>query len=293
LIFQAVTLQVRDEGYMTVFPARMIDFHVHLFPDDFFDAIWGFFKREYGMDVVHQMYARECIDYLRARDVGSIVYSNYAHRKGTAGTLNDWNVKLLDSTEDVYCFAAFHPDDDDALERARDLLQHPKVLGFKLHFLVQPIRPDDERLHPLYELVADTGRRLLLHIGTGPIGNDRVGMAFLRTILAHYPDLRANVAHLGAHEFDQAFTLLEEYPGVFLDTSFCFLPGSFRLYRLGPELLEKHRHRLLYGSDFPNLLHHRREELSALAGMNLSREFYHRVFRENAEALLRLHQSSL
>jgi uncharacterized protein len=271
---------------MTAIPDRFIDFHVHLFPDDFFDAIWGFFKREYHLEIVHQIYADECIDFLRERGAGSIVYSNYAHKTGAARTLNDWNVKLLESHSGVFCFAPFHPDDRDALPMAREIISHPGVLGFKLHFLVQPMRPDDERLFPLYELVMEQGKRLLLHIGTGPIGNERVGARFLRTLLARYPSLPATIAHLGAFEFTEFFSLLDDHPGLFLDTAYCFLPGDFRMYRLGNGLLEKYRDRILYGSDFPNIFHHRDEEVVALTDMGLSREFYQKVFRDNGEALL-------
>jgi uncharacterized protein len=276
------------EEHMSRLPAGIVDFHVHLFPDSFFDAIWVFFKRMYGMDVVHKLYARECIDYLREQDVGAIVYSNYAHKEGSARVLNDWNARLLDGHRDIYCFAPFHPGDKDALPMARDIIKHPKVLGFKLHFLVQPMRPDDEELFPLYELVMEHGKRLLLHIGTGPIGNERVGAAYLGRLLDRYPSLPANIAHLGGFEFQEFFSLLETHPNLLLDTSYCFLPGDFRMYGLGPELLEKHRDKLLYGSDFPNLFHHRDEELAALEGMNLSQVFYQQVFKGNGEALLKL-----
>ncbi len=37
----------------------------------------------------------------------------------------------------IYCFAAYHPDDDHALEMAERLLENPKILGFKLQLLVQ------------------------------------------------------------------------------------------------------------------------------------------------------------
>ena len=198
---------------MSAVPERYIDFHAHLFPDDFFDAIWAFFRREYGLEVAHRLYARECIDFLRERGAGAVVYSNYAHRKGVARTLNEWNIALLESTAGLSCFAPFHPDDDDALAMARDILQHPQVLGFKLHFLVQPFRPDDESLFPLYELVMERGKRLLMHIGTGPIGNGRVGAAYLERILERYPCLPANIAHMGAFEFGRFFSLLEGHPG--------------------------------------------------------------------------------
>ncbi|HON63161.1 MAG TPA: amidohydrolase family protein [Desulfomonilia bacterium] len=274
---------------MPVLPEKIIDFHVHLFPDELFEAIWRFFQREYGLPIVHQLYARECIEYLRERGVNTIVYSNYAHREGVAGSLNEWNLRLLDETDEIYCFVAFHPGDDDALGMIRRVFEHPKVLGCKLHFLVQRFYPHDERLFPLYEEVLAQGKRLLLHVGTGPIGNEYVGISHLLKVLKRYPGLKLNIAHMGAFEFIDFFELLKQYPEIHLDTSYCFLPGSFRMFRMEKSVLESLKGRLLYGSDFPNLFHHRREELNALLGMELSQEFYDRVFRDNALDLLRSH----
>ncbi len=269
-----------------ILPEKIIDFHVHLFPDDLFEAIWKFFKKNYGLEVVHKLYSQECIEYLRNRGVDTIVYSNYAHKKGVAKRLNDWNVDLLDRTESVYCFAAFHPEDEKSLESAERILAHPKILGFKLHFLVQSFSPDDKRLFPLYEMVLKHRKRFLLHIGTGPLGNAYTGIGRFRNVLARYPDLPANIAHMGAFEFRGFFDLLDNHPNLFVDTSYCFLPDNFRMYTLGNGLLEKYQSRILYGSDFPNLFHHRREEIMALMALGLPQEFYDRIFLENAKTLL-------
>ena len=87
----------------------IIDFHVHLFPDKMFDAIWDFFSKGYQWEVIHKLYYRECIQYLRRQGIEKIVYSNYAHREGIAEGLNEWNLRVLDENPDLYCFAAFHP----------------------------------------------------------------------------------------------------------------------------------------------------------------------------------------
>jgi len=50
---------------MKELPEKIIDFHVHLFPDRLFDAIWKYFSSNYKFNVIHQIYYRECIDYLR------------------------------------------------------------------------------------------------------------------------------------------------------------------------------------------------------------------------------------
>lgn len=272
---------------MTGLPEEIIDFHVHLFPDRLFDAIRRSFVTDYQWEVLHKFYWRECVEYLRAAGVGPIVYSNYAHRKGVARGLNGWNRDLLTETDNIFCFTAYHPDDEDALKMAETLLSHPKVMGVKLQLLVQRFYPQDRRLFPLYELVMKKGKYILFHVGTGPVGNEFVGIAHFRELLHHYPELPAIVAHMGGLEYREFGDLLAGHPQLYLDTSFSFLPQLGRMFDLGPDFLEEHRNRILYGSDFPNVLFPRQEEIDTLLGFGLSAEFYRRVFSENGLDLIR------
>jgi hypothetical protein len=269
-------------------PSRIIDFHVHLFPDRMFDAVWNYFSSGYRWDVIYKMYYRDCIKYLRERGVDKIVYSNYAHREGIAGSLNDWNVRILDNDPDLYCFAAYHPGDEEGLSMAEKVLDHPRVLGFKLHLLVQRFYPNDARLYPLYDLVIERNKRILFHVGTGPVGNEFVGLSEFRKLLERYPSLAANVAHMGAYEYSGFMGLLDEHPGLYLDTAFAFFREfqGMGMFDLGNEALEKHRNRIVYGSDFPNLIFPRESEIETLQGYNLSQEFYDSVFYRNAMSLI-------
>jgi predicted TIM-barrel fold metal-dependent hydrolase len=268
-------------------PRPLVDFHVHLFPDRLFDAIWRQFVTDYGWNVLHHLYWRESLAYLRERGIGPMVYSNYAHRRGIAQGLNDWNLQVLAETPDLYCFAAFHPEDEDGLTMAENLLENPRILGFKLQLLVQRFSPDDERLFPLYEMVMDKGKRLLFHVGTGPVGNEFVGIDPFRRLLARYPELPAIVAHMGALEYGAFGELLADHPRLMMDTAFAFLPNLGFMFNLGQGFLERHRERILYGSDFPNILFPREDEIDALLGFDLSQEFTDAAFRDNGLRLIR------
>lgn len=274
---------------MATLPGKIIDFHVHLFPDRLFDAIWKHFISDYGWDVIYHLYYRECVDHLRTRGVGPIAYSNYAHRKGMAKSLNEWNVRVLDEMPELYCFAAYHPEDEDGLEMAASLLDHPRILGFKLQLLVQRFYPHDERLYPLYELVMEKGKRLLIHTGTGPIGNEFTGVAYFKELMKRYPDLNITVPHMGALEYAEFGELLDSFPNLYLDTSYTFIPGmpeGFLASNLGVDFLEKYQDRILYGSDFPNVLFPREVEIDTLLGLNLSQSFYDKIFRQNALGII-------
>ncbi|MBN1345624.1 MAG: amidohydrolase family protein [Phycisphaerae bacterium] len=267
-------------------PTRIIDFHVHLFPDRMFDAIWASFAREYGWDVRYRLYYRACIEHLRARGVETIVYSNYAHRRGIAAGLNEWNLRVLEETPGLYCLAAYHPDDDDGIDMARRLLEHPRVIGFKLQLMVQRFHPYDRRMYPLYEMVMEKGKRLLFHAGTAPVSNEFVGLAEFRKLLRDFPELPATVAHMGSLEYGGFLDLLEAHPGLYLDTAFSFCPQFNTADHLGLEALERYRDRIVYGSDFPNLPYERETEIATLVGCGVSQGFLDAVFHGNGRRLI-------
>ncbi len=271
---------------MPLLPAEIVDSHVHLFPDRLFDAIRRRFVTDYHWQVIHDFYWRDCIEHLREAGVGPIVYSNYAHKQGVARELNEWNREIIAETEKVFCFIAYHPADDDALTMADSLLSLPRVMGVKLQLLVQRFYPHDRRLFPLYDLIIEKGKYILFHVGTGPVGNEFVGVAHFQRLLDHYPNLPAIVAHMGGLEYREFGSLLSRYPQLYLDTSFSFLPQLGRMFDLGTDFLEEHRLRILYGSDFPNVLFPRETEINTLLGLGLSEEFYRRVFSDNARELI-------
>ncbi|MBT4638712.1 MAG: amidohydrolase family protein [Deltaproteobacteria bacterium] len=267
-------------------PESIIDFHVHLFPDKGFDAIWKYFKTESNANVQYKFYYRECIAYLNSHGVSPIVFSNYAHKQGIAEPMNEWNIKVLEEFSNLYCFAPYHPDDDQALAYTEQMLAHPRVAGVKMHFQVQKIFPSDERLFPLYEMIIDKGKRVLLHTGNGPSGNEFVGFKQFSKLLNRYPDLPVNIPHMGCYEFTDFITLLDNHPSIYLDTAFTFWPNMPFSFNLGIEMLEKYKDNILYGSDFPNVILPREGEIEHLLSLDLSDEFYEKVFYKNGMKLL-------
>jgi uncharacterized protein len=266
-------------------PPSIIDFHVHLFPDKGFEAIWQYFASQ-GMAVRYPYYSHQCLDYLNRQGVGPIVFSNYAHKPGIAEPMNEWNLRLLDQYPNLFCFAAYHPGDDQALTLAERVLSHPRVIGIKLHFQVQQLYPQDERLFPLYEKIIERRKRVLLHVGNGPIGNAFVGLDQFKKVLNRYPQLPANIPHMGCFEFKPFLELTGEHPQIYLDTAFTFWPDLPFTFNLGPEYLERYQDHILYGSDFPNIILPREGEIETLLSLKLSGECYQKIFYGNGWRLL-------
>jgi hypothetical protein len=151
---------------------------------------------------------------------------------------------------------------------------------------VQRFYPHDERLMPLYEMIQAGNKRMLLHVGTGPVGNEFVGLEHFKKLLRLFPELPVNVAHMGALEYQGFMELLDDHPNLYLDTAFSFYPGLPGSFNLNPDYLERYQDRLVYGSDFPNLILPREMELDCLMGYHLPQAFYDSVFWANACRIL-------
>jgi uncharacterized protein len=268
-------------------PSTLIDAHVHLFPDKGFDAIWKAFDTIYQVPVLHRLYHMECIEYLRNRQVGPIIFSNYAHKPGIAESMNAWNRELLDRTDALFCYAAFHPDDIEALSMIETMLDHPHVMGVKLHLLIQNYYPYDRRFFPLYERIMARKKRLLIHLGTGPIGNEFTGISHFKKLLEHYPDLPVTVPHMGGYEYRGFLDLLDDHPALMLDTAYSFWPQVPGGYDQGAEALERYQDRIVYGSDFPNIILPRKDEITGLLSYGLPQHVYDKLFYGNAARLIR------
>jgi hypothetical protein len=238
------------------------------------------------MKLKYKFYYKECIEHLNSRGVDYIVFSNYAHKKGFAEPMNRWNLQVLDEFEKLYCFTPYHPDDDNSLEYTKRMLSHPRVVGVKMHLQIQRFYPHDERLFPLYEMIMDRGKRILLHVGNGPEGNQYVGYKGFLKLLKRYPDLPVNIPHMGGLEFKEFMNILDDNARLYLDTAYSFWPGMPFTFNLGPEYLEKYKDRIVYGSDFPNVILPREGEIEGLLKLGLSEEFYDKVFFTNGMKLL-------
>jgi hypothetical protein len=137
-------------------------------------------------------------------------------------------------------------------------------------------------------MIMERKKRVLLHVGTGPVrGSAFVGVTHFKKILDRFPDLPANIPHMGGLEFEAFLKLLDHHPGLYLDTSYSFVPNVPYKFDLGNDCLERYKDRILYGSDFPNLIHPREQEIEYLLSLDLSDDFYRRVFWDNGCKLIR------
>ncbi len=138
---------------------------------------------------------------------------------------------------------------------------------FKVHVQVGEFHLDDPLLDEVWGMIEDAGTPVVIHAGSGPVGNEFTGPDPLRRVLERHPRLTAVVAHMGAPEYAEFLELAErlraDLPG--------HDDGVHRLLRrrravpreLLPRLADLDG-KVLLGSDFPTIPYPYRHPLDAL-----------------------------
>lgn len=263
------------------------DGHVHFFPPQLKTAIDHWFEREGWVLYYRDQQASELLELLRKDGVDQLAVLVYAHKPGMASELNSWLHQFGQQHAGLHLFGTVHPDDVNMEEEVRRCLDDLNFTGFKLHANVQRVSVDDERLEPMMRGIQERGRGLIIHAGREPHANAFVGWRPFSRLMARYPQLKVQIAHLGHDEIAEFIAVSHDYPHVYFDTA--MIPSSRFLLsteRLG-EILNEIPNRIIYGSDLPILeepmAYHRTRILPAIEDPGLR----DKVFLRNAERFWR------
>jgi uncharacterized protein len=235
---------------------KILDFHVHFFPEKLFGAIWDWFDKN-GWQVEHKIQAEEVSQRLQSLGVEKMVLLNYAHKAGMSTSLNKWTHEFVKTHPEIIPFGTVHPHDEDCKKELDRCFQEYHFHGIKLHTHVMAIAADDPCLFPIYEKMEESQKILLMHAGIGPsfggyaeTTKNVAGAHRVKTVLKQFPKLKLVIPHLGGDEYDAFFDLMEEFPNLWMDTAMVLAD-----YFPRPNLkrVEALSDRILYGSDAPNL----------------------------------------
>jgi len=276
---------------------KVVDAHVHVFPEDLFRAIWKWFD-EFGWPVRYQMSSQEILDFLLSRKVGHVVAFQYAHRPGISRSLNQYIASLCNRFPGrVTGMATVFPGE----EGVRDILAEAftsGLQGVKLHAHVQCFYMNSREMGLIYDICSSERKPLIMHAGREPKSPGYSCDPYLickaeklERVLKEFPDLKVCVPHLGADEFLAYKGLIEKYDNVWLDTAMAvtdYLPGENPV-----ALTEWRSDRIMYGSDFPNIPYAWDRELKELAAVFQDEKTLKRILGGNAINFYSLKGSSL
>jgi len=234
----------------------VIDAHVHLFPDGFFEAIWRWFDA-YGWPIRYKLPSEQVIEFLLSRGVSHIVALHYAHKAGIAELMNNYMAELCQRHPKVMGLATVLPGEKGAAD-ALSAAFAQGLRGVKLHCHVQSFSPDDSDMEEIYRTCIEHDLPLVMHAGREPASPQypqhphQLCAAYrVEEVLRSFPRLRLCVPHLGVDEIVAYTKLIEKYDNLWLDTTMA-VAGYFPVDE-PHRPIEVRPQRVMYGTDFPNL----------------------------------------
>ncbi len=291
----------RYESDVDVDEIDAIDVHVHIevddhghasLPADLVDAASTYFAADAARPDLDSIAA-----YYRERRTAAVVFTVDAEtRLGHAPIPSELIAAGAARHNDILIpFGSVDPHREDAVDRARRLIEDQGVRGFKFHPTVQGFDPSDERWYPLYDALQDAGVAALFHTGQTGIGAGLPGGRGLRLALsnpmlldgvaADFPDLQIIMAHPSVPWQDEALSVATHKHNTWIDLSGWspkYFPPS--LVRAANSYLKS---RVLFGSDYP-LLTPDRWRRDADAAQTFKPEVLPGILKDNAVRLLGL-----
>ncbi|ROO85473.1 hypothetical protein EDD29_3017 [Actinocorallia herbida] len=272
----------------------VIDVHTHFLPKNVMDKVWAYFDgvgplTGVAWPIRYRADEDERLAALRSFGVRAFTAMVYPHKPDMAGWLNSWAADFAARTPDCLRTATFFPEPG-----AVDYVRHAIEGGarvFKAHLQVGGYDPRDPLLDGVWGLLAEAGVPVVAHCASGPVPGNFTGPGPIGEVLARHPRLPLIVAHLGMPEYTAFLDLADRYAEVRLDTTMAFtdFPDFTEPFPAADlSRLRALQHRILHGSDFPNIPYPYLHSLESLARLGLGDAWLRSVVHDNAAALFAL-----
>lgn len=276
----------------------VIDVHTHFMPKNVMDKVWRYFDSAGPLTgrpwpITYRSDEQDRVRTLRAFGVRAFTSLIYAHKPDMAAWLNQWAAGFAEATPDCLHTGTFYPEPGAPAYVGAALDAGTQI--FKAHIQVGDYDPTDPLLDEVWGLIADAATPVVIHCGSGPAPGRFTGPGPIRTVLGRHPRLRLIIAHMGMPEYSEFLDLCDEFEQLYLDTTMAFTdfaeesmpfpPGEYtRLRDMG--------HRILFGSDFPNIPYGYPHAMSALTDLpGVDDVWLRNVFHDNAVRLFGVPQT--
>ena len=270
----------------------LFDVHVHFLPENIQRRVYAVFDQA-GPKIGREWPIRyrgshaERVALLRELGVRRFSALPYAHRPGMAAYLNDWARGFAADVPESLWSATFYPEPEAPAYVAELVAAGVEI--FKVHVQVGEFHLDDPLLDPVWEMLEDAGTPIVVHAGSGPVGNAFTGPEPLRRVLRALPAPgRGGRAHgrAGVRGVPAARRALDR---VCLDTTMVFTDFFDAEAPYPRELLPRLvdlQPKVLLGSDFPTIPYPVAHQLEGLARLGLGEDWLRDVCWHNGVRLL-------
>lgn len=273
----------------------IVDVHTHFMPKPVMDKVWAYFDSAGPLigrpwPITYRTEESQRVQTLREFGVLRFTSLIYAHKPQMAAWLNQWATQFAAQTPDCVHTATFFPEAG-AIDYVREAIEAGAGV-FKVHIQVGAFSPVDPLLVPVWGLLEDAAVPVVIHCGSGPAPGEFTGPEPIRVLLKQFPRLRLIIAHMGMPEYSDFLDISAQYDEVRLDTTMAFTTFSNEKAPFPesayPRLIEL-GHKILFGSDFPNIPYGYAEAVTALQALpGVDDNWMRDVLYRNGAALFRV-----
>jgi hypothetical protein len=265
----------------------IVDSHVHLLPSPLADKVRAFFEAHISRELVYPIEHRAVLDALARAGVVEVWSLPYSHNREIAAGLNAASAETVQALAAhpvrVIGGATIHPEDEAPERLLREAFEHHRLRVLKLHCSVGKFDADDQRLDPTWAFVTAHRIPVVVHLGHATSGHTR-GEELLPVarVAERFPEARVIIAHCGHPAMDQALDLVERHAQVYADLT----PVVADPVRPAAERIVRVAHKLLFGSDAPNVAIPVEQSIAALRALALGPEVENDLFGGTARRLV-------
>lgn len=264
---------------------KIFDFHTHAFVDSLAERAVSALSETSGVSPYTDGTVGGLEEAMRKNGIAGALLLPIATKPSQQNNINNWAADIMG--DGLYCCGTVHPDAEDALAEI-DRIKSLGLCGVKFHSEYQLFCPDEERMFPLYEKIAESGMLAVFHGGWDPLSKDHVRGTPERFAEAvkNFPELTFVIAHLGGMLLwdDVEKNLAGKYDNLYFDVS--VIAGYIEPEQLLRVIRCHGAERILFGSDCP--WSEPAAEISMIEELPLSAAEKELIFYGNAERLLNI-----
>jgi predicted TIM-barrel fold metal-dependent hydrolase len=268
--------------------AGIVDTHTHLLPERLARRIRRFFEHHITVsELVFPIDHEVVLERLYQVGIEEVWTLPYAHKGGMAAELNRSMATIVKEHADkpvaVIGGATVHPHDENLVDILKEAFDELGLRVLKLHCSVGNYSPDDPALSPVWEFVSARRIPVVVHVGHAVSGHTHAHeLAPVEQVAQKFPEARIIIAHCAHRDGPQALDLLEKYPSVYADLT----PVVHEPVALPAERVRQLSHKLLYGSDAPNVALTPEQCIAHVRSFGLDSEAENAILGNNARRLL-------
>jgi predicted TIM-barrel fold metal-dependent hydrolase len=230
---------------------------------------------------------------MKETSIDKVVLQIATSKGSPARPVNEYASMLLRMFPDKFIgFAGFDPNRGE--EAVTDIEHAIKDLGYKGLKTVSPLLEldiNDKAFYPCYTKAQELGVPITIHTGASSlVMGSRIKYAqptMVDDVAFDFPDLKIICAHMGGHQYMDAYNMLVRHRNVYADLSFWPLNPLYRNMIPWRLLEDTVPDKILLGSDYP-CGQTPKEAVQTVQELPISEEFKQKILGGNAANLLDL-----